>query len=421
MKVYFVSLGCPKNLTDTEVMMGQFASAGHQITTNPREAETIIVNTCAFLKTARDEALATIKEMAKWKKKGKCKQLLVAGCLAQYFGNQRLNVAVTKARGNRDIQSQVSERVDGMLDSVTLPSSCVPRVKATPPWTAYVKISEGCDNHCAYCLIPQLRGRLRHRPAADVVKEAAGLARRGVKEVILIAQDTTAHPRLAEILRKTARLRGLRWVRLMYAHPAHLSDKVIKVIAEESKIVKYLDLPIQHADDKILKLMNRRYTRQDLENLIVKIRRQVPKIALRTSVIAGFPGEGEAEFGGLLDFLGRVKFDRLGCFTFQPESGTPASMMKGQVPVKIKVRRAKKLMRAQARISRELNKNLVGQVIEVLIEGVVRGRSVGRSAMDAPEIDGKVFIKPAKSTTPGKIVRARLRRAGTYDLFGSEL
>jgi len=406
MKVYFVSLGCPKNLTDTEVMMGQFASSGHQITTRPQEAETIVVNTCAFLKSARDEALATIKELAKWKNKGKCRQLLVAGCLAKYFND-------------RETES-LPKQVDKWLDSIALPSYCVPRIKATPPWTAYVKISEGCDNHCAYCLIPQIRGPLRHRPAADVVKEAAGLARRGVKEIILIAQDTTAHPALAEILRKTARLRGLRWVRLMYAHPAHLTDRVLKVMAAESKIVKYLDLPIQHADDKILKLMNRRYTRQDLENLISKIRRMIPKIALRTTVIAGFPGEGDAEFGELLDFLGRVKFDRLGCFTFQPEPGTPASIMKGQVPEKIKVQRAKTLMRAQARVSRELNKNLVGQIVEILIEGASRGRAVGRSRMDAPEIDGKVFIKPAKSITPGKIVRVRLERAGVYDLFGSE-
>ncbi len=409
MKVYFVSLGCPKNLTDTDVMMGQFASSGHQITTDPREAETIIVNTCAFLKPARDEALATIKEMAKWKKKGKCKQLLVAGCLAKYLNSSFV------------IRHSSLSLVDRWLDSITLPSACVPRVKATPPWTAYVKISEGCDNRCAYCLIPQIRGPLRHRPVNDVVKEAGELARRGVKEIILIAQDTTAHPQLAAILRKTARLKGLRWVRLMYAHPAHLTDRVLKVIAEEGKIVKYLDLPIQHADDKILKLMNRRYTRQDLENLISKIRRRIPKIALRTTVIAGFPGEGEAEFGGLLDFLGRVKFDRLGCFAFQPENGTPAAEMKGQVPEKIKSQRAKTLMRAQARIARELNKNLVGQVIEILIEGAVRGGFAGRSAMDAPEIDGKVFIKPAKSLTPGKIVRARVTRAGTYDLFGSEL
>ncbi|MBN3032823.1 MAG: 30S ribosomal protein S12 methylthiotransferase RimO [Candidatus Saganbacteria bacterium] len=405
MKVYFVSLGCPKNLTDTEVMMGQFASAGYRITTRPREADTIVVNTCAFLKTARDEALATIKEMAEWKQKGNCKQLLIAGCLPKYLNSSFV------------IRHSSLSQVDGLLDSVTLPSYCVPRIKATPPWTAYVKISEGCNNRCTYCLIPSLRGPLRHRPAADVVREAEALARRGVKEIVLIAQDTTAHPDLAEILRKTARLNGLRWVRLMYAHPAHLTDQVIKVIAAERKIVKYLDLPIQHAGDKILKLMNRRYTRQELEALISKIRREIPKIALRTAVIAGFPGEGEAEFGELLDFIRKVKFDRLGCFIFQPENGTPASKMKGRVSGPVKIRRAKRLMRAQALVSRELNKNLIGQNVEIIIEGAVRGGFVGRSRRDAPEIDGRVFIKSAHHLTPGKIVKARLTGAGTYDLF----
>jgi ribosomal protein S12 methylthiotransferase len=406
MKVYFVSLGCPKNLTDTEVLMGRFVANGYRITTNPAEAETIVVNTCGFLKTARDETIATIKELAKWKKKGRCRQLLIAGCLPKYLNSSFA------------IRNSSFPQVDGTIDSIGLFNYCVPRVKATPPWTAYVKISEGCDNCCAYCLIPAIRGPLRHRQPNDILHEAKLLAQRGVKEIIYIAQDTTAHPKLAEILKKTAKIRGLQWIRIMYAHPAHLTDEIIKVIASERKIVKYLDLPIQHASDKILKSMKRRYTRQYLENLISKIRRHIPKIALRTSVIAGFPGEGEAEFGELLDFVGRVKFDRLGCFTFQPEKGTPASIMKGQVPEKIKVKRAKTIMRAQARISRELNKNLIGQIVEILIEGAARGGLVGRAYLDAPEIDGKVFIKSAQSITPGKIVRARLTGAGTYDLFG---
>jgi ribosomal protein S12 methylthiotransferase len=407
MKVYFVSLGCPKNLTDTEVLMGKFVANGYQITTNPKEADTIVVNTCAFLKTARDEAVKTIKELAKWKKQGRCRQLLIAGCLPKYL---HLSFDIGHL--------SLSKLIDGSLDSLGLSNYCVPRVKATPPWTAYVKISEGCDNNCAYCLIPSIRGRLRHRTTADIIKEVELLARRGVKEIIFIAQDTTAHPHLAAILKKTARVKGIHWIRLMYAHPAHLTDEIIKVIASERKIVKYLDLPIQHASDKILKSMNRRYTRRFLENLISKIRRKIPKIALRTSVIAGFPGEGEAEFGELLDFVGRVKFDRLGCFTFQPEKGTPAGRMKGQVPEKIKVKRAKMIMRAQARISRELNKNMIGQIVETIVEGAVRGGFAGRGSMDAPEIDGKVFIQPAKSITPGKIVRARITGAGTYDLFG---
>jgi len=376
--------------------MGKLAAAGYEITTKPSEAEMIIVNTCAFLKTAREEALQVIREMAGWKKKGKCKKLYIAGCLPKL--------------GNRDVQSQVSKLVDGEIDSIGLFNYCAPRIKATPPWYAYVKIAEGCNNYCSYCLIPAIRGRLRQRKVPDIIKEVKILAKRGVKEVIFISQDTTAHPRLAEILRRTARIPGIRWIRLMYAHPAHLTEKVLNVMAGEKKIVKYLDLPIQHACDKILRLMNRRYTRRDLENLIVKIRRR--KIALRTAVIVGFPGEGEAEFEELLDFVRWAKFERLGCFTYQQEKGTPAFKMRGQVPNKVKIERFQKLMRVQSRVSRM---NMVGKVMEVLIERGKAGRFVGRSYMDAPEIDGSVIVRPClpagrsrKSIQPGEIVRVRV-------------
>lgn len=410
MKVYFVSLGCPKNLTDTEVLMGKLASEGNEITTNPAEADTIIVNTCAFLKTARDEALSIIKEMAQWKKKGKCKELYVAGCLPELIKS-----------GNRDVQSQVSmpKEVDGVIDSLGLFEFSIPKIKATSPWTAYVKIAEGCNHHCSYCLIPTIRGNYQIRQVADIIKEVQELAGRGVKEIIYIAEDTTAHLDLPEILKQTTKIGGICWIRLMYAHPAHLSDKVIKVMAKEPKIVKYLDLPIQHASDKILRLMNRRYTRQDLDNLIRKIRRQIPKIALRTTVIVGFPGEGAAEFAELLRFLREARFTKLGCFAYQKEAGTPAGKMGRQVPEKIKNRRAKKIMLAQAGISRELNSQLIGQVIKVIIEGEKKGHAFGRATFDAPEIDGHVYIKSNKSLTPGRIVRCRVTKAGTYDLFGA--
>jgi len=406
MKVYLVSLGCPKNLTDTEVLMGKLVAAGNEITTTPSEAETIVVNTCAFIKTARKEAISTIKKMAAWKKKGNCKKLYIAGCLPKWM------------RGNRpDLSGLVSEQIDGEIDSIGLFNYCSPRIKATPPWFAYVKIAEGCNNYCSYCLIPAIRGKLRQRKVADILEEVKNLAKRGVKEIIFIAQDTTAHPKLAQILKRAAKISGIRWIRLMYAHPAHLTDEVIKVMAREKKIVKYLDLPIQHVSDKILKLMNRPDpSGQHLEDLIVKIRRKIPEIAIRTSVIVGFPGEGEAEFEELIDFIRKVKFERLGCFTYQKEEGTPAAKMGGQVSEKVKIKRFQKLMRVQACISRK--RKMIGKTLETIIERTARGGFVGRSCMDAPDIDGSVFVRSNRSLKPGEITRVRVTGARTYDLFG---
>jgi ribosomal protein S12 methylthiotransferase len=400
MKAYFISLGCPKNLTDTEVLMGKLTAAGHEVVKTPRQADIIIINTCAFLQTARDEAIATIKEMAKWRKKGK--KVYIAGCLPKYL----LSSIVHRP-------SPIARLVDGEIDSIGLFNYCTPRIKATPPWYAYVKIAEGCNNYCAYCLIPRIRGKLKFRPAADVIAEVKGLAKREVKEIILIAQDTTAHPELPAILSGAAKISGISWIRLMYAHPAHLTDQVIDLIARERKIVKYLDLPIQHACDKILRSMNRRYTRQDLEILITKIRRR--KIALRTSVIVGFPGEGEAEFRELLDFVRWAKFERLGCFTYQREEGTPAAKMREQVSPKIKIERFQQLMRVQARVNKQ---NMVGTIIPVLVERGRAGKYVGRSYMDAPEIDGSVIVRSKKSIQPGELVNVRVTKAAAYDLYG---
>jgi len=261
MKVYFVSLGCPKNLTDTEVLMGQYVAAGYEITDHPAEADVIIVNTCAFLKTARDEAYQTIKELAQWKKKGKCRELYIAGCLPKWL---------QKTAEKKSLSGD--KYIDGYIDSIHLYDHCAPRIKATEPWYAYVKIAEGCNNRCTYCLIPTIRGPLKVRKEADILAEVRGLIKRGVKEIIYIAQDTTAYPNFDRLLQKSARLPGLHWLRVMYAHPAHLSEKTLKVVATEPKIVKYLDLPIQHGCDKILMSMKRRYSRLQLVNLISKIR-----------------------------------------------------------------------------------------------------------------------------------------------------
>lgn len=388
MNIYFVSLGCPKNLTDTEVLMGQFAAAGSKIVTDPAKADVIIVNTCAFLKSARDEAQAVIREMARYKKK-----LYIAGCLPK-------------------LQASLPKEVDGVIDSIGLFDYCTPRIKATPPWYAYVKIAEGCDNCCSYCLIPRIRGKLRVRPAKDILKEVELLAKRGVKEIIYVAQDTTAYPQFARLLKRTAKISGIRWIRIMYAHPEHLTEGIIRTIAAEKKIVKYLDLPVQHASDRILKKMNRRYKKADVESLINKLRAAIPSLVIRTSLIVGFPGETAADFNELLDFVRRMKFDRLGVFPYFRETGTPAAKLKGQVPSKIKRERARRLMQLQARISKERNRSLIGRTLDVLVEG----KCFGRSYRDAPEIDGKVILK-GRSFKPGQFIRARVIKARTYDLL----
>ena len=405
MKVYFISLGCPKNLTDTEVLMGQFVNQGDQITTNPKQADIIVINTCAFIKSARDEAYAVIKEMKQYKKK-----IYLAGCLPKW-------VEGNNGKSTVENREQIVG-IDGYIDSIGVFDCNEPRIKATPPWYAYVKISEGCNNCCSYCLIPSIRGKLKTRPVNDVVYEVKQLAKRGVKEVIFIAQDTTAHPKLVEILRKSAKIKGIRWLRIMYSHPKHINDKLLDLMAKERKIVKYLDLPIQHYCDKILCRMNRpERTGQGLENLILKIRRKIPKIAIRTSVIVGFPGETKTDFRKLYDFLNRVKLDHVGVFTYFKEKGTLAAKLSQQVPEKTKKQRLVALMQLCRRISKEKNKSMTGKILEAIIEGKDRARSY----RDAPEIDSKVFINGQKHLSPGEIVKIRITKGGNYDLYGDIL
>ena len=404
MKAYFVSLGCPKNLTDSEVLMGQFSSGGHQITLNPKEADIIVVNTCAFLKEARDEAASVIKDMAKWKKKGKCRQLFVAGCLPEY--------ARVQGTGYRE------QGVDGIIDSINLYDCGVPRIKGTQPWYAYVKVSEGCNNNCSYCLIPKIRGRLRHRSVQDILKEVKGLVKRGVKEIIYIAQDTTAYPDLPKLLKLTAKIKGIHWIRIMYAHPAHLSDNVIKVMAKEKKIVKYIDLPVQHSEDKILGLMGRKYGRNKVELLLKNLRSKIPGIAIRTSVIVGFPGETKEAFENLKDFIKEAKFDRLGVFPYSREKGTLAYKMKGQVPDRTKKKRAAELMKIQSKISKEVNQRFVGKNLDVLVEDIKGSSVTGRTYRDAPEIDGKAKIQGKIKVDPGVILRTKIISSSLYDLQG---
>lgn len=420
MKAYIVSLGCPKNLTDTETIMSKLSLEGYRFTTYPSHADLILVNTCAFIQSAKQEAIDTILELAKYKAqgkgrrpkaKGKCKYLIVAGCLPQRYKHE-----LPKLLPEVDAFIGTPKRFAEIPRSSKFKARSSKLLKATPPWFAYVKIAEGCSNRCSYCAVPLIRGPLKIRPVKDILNEVKLLAKTGVKEIIYVAQDTTAHPKFTDLLQKTAKIKGIRWIRVMYAHPAQVTDKLINLIAQEKKIVKYLDLPIQHVHDKILKQMKRRYLRQDLENLIFRIRRR--KIAVRTSVIVGFPGEGETEFQELLDFIKKVKFARLGVFTYSQEEGTPASKMRGQVSESKKNQRLKRLMRLQARISKENNNKMVGKTLNILIERRVQNGFVGRSPLDAPEIDGSVFVSTRKSLKPGDIARVRITDARTYDLIG---
>jgi ribosomal protein S12 methylthiotransferase len=381
--------------------MTKLTEEGYTFTDIPAKADLILVNTCAFITPAKDEAIATIRKLAKWKKKGRCKYLIAAGCLPQRHKNE---------------MPELLPEVDAFIGTPRkFPEKDKAKVvKATLPWFAYVKIAEGCNNRCSYCTVPRIRGRLKTKKMKNVLNEVKLLARNGVKEIIYVAQDTTVYPNFTTLLKKTAKIKGIHWIRLMYAHPAHVSDKLIEVMASEKKIVKYIDLPIQHACDKILAKMKRRYKRQDLENLIGKIRRRIPKAALRTSVIVGFPGEGETEFKELLDFIKKVKFDKLGVFTYWREEGTPASKMRGQVSEKEKSKRFNKIMQAQSLIAKERNTKLIGKTLETIIEG----KNLGRSYMDAPEIDGQVFIKNSKSLKPGEIVKVKITGAKIYDLIG---
>ena len=400
MKAYLVSLGCPKNLTDSEVIMGQLVSSGYQMTDQPAAADVIVVNSCAFLKTARQETVKVLREMRRYKKK-----IYLAGCLPGWLEKTKGKIKLPK--------------IDGVIDSMGLFDYCTPRIKATPPWTAYVKIAEGCNNCCSYCLIPTIRERLKVRKIEDILREVEGLAKRGVKEIIFIAQDTTAHPGLAKLLSKTARIKGIHWIRIMYSYPSHISDGLIKIIACEKKIVKYLDLPIQHVNSAVLKKMNRKYDREQLERLIYKLREKIPGLALRTSVIVGFPGEGEREFAELLEFTKKIKFDRLGVFKYEREEGTAAAKMKEQLSEKTKTERFHRLMGIQQKISRERNQEWIGHKLEVLIEGKEGRYYFGRSFRDAPEIDGRVFVKSSRMVKSGTLLKMKITRAEAYDLFAA--
>lgn len=395
MKAHIISLGCPKNLSDSEVLMGKLFGAGYTFTNDIKIADIIVINTCAFLKAARVESIETIKNAIK---KKKCSaKIYIAGCLPKL--KKKLS----------------SLKIDGTIESIGLFDSSTPKIKATNTWTAYVKISEGCNNNCSYCLIPKIRGKLKLRKVPDILKEVDYLAKNGTKEIIFIGQDTTAHPDLINILRAASKIKGIHWIRLMYAHPVHLSDPLINLIAENKKICKYIDLPLQHICDNILKNMRRGILSSASKLLIKKLRQKIHNLCLRTSFIVGFPGETEKYFEELLSFVKVFKFERLGVFKYSKEKGTRAYNMRGQVPNKVKNSRFQKLMSLQSQISLELNKKLIGQIFDVLVEKSGKDFCIGRTFMDAPEIDGSVKILN-NGLKPGNFVKAKIISCSSYDL-----
>jgi ribosomal protein S12 methylthiotransferase len=437
-KVSLVSLGCPKNLVDAEVMLGHLPAERFEIVTDEAQADIIIVNTCSFIKEAKEESVETILEVADQKKKGRCRLLVVTGCLPQRYREElaaelpEVDLFLGTGDAARIVELlDAREEKGALLQAVGLPEYLydhdTPRVKSSPFYSTYVKIAEGCANHCSYCIIPQLRGALRSRSIASVVTEVRRMVAEGVKEVNLIAQDITAFGaertdggELVALLRELVKIEDLRWLRLLYAYPDGVSDELIELIASEEKICKYLDIPLQHIDDHLLAMMNRRVDSAAIRDLLRRLRSRIPDITLRTSFIVGFPGETEEQFARLLDFIHEGNFERVGVFRYSREEGTAAARLPEQVQERVKKSRHQRLMKAQGRVSFRKNRALVGRVEEVLVEGFSEETELllrGRSVRQAPDIDGQVYITAGQANV-GDIVPLRITDSSEYDLIG---
>src|ERR1700704_3382593 len=444
-KIGFISLGCPKNLVDSEVMMGQLKQAGYQITADAGDADTVVVNTCGFIDSAKKESIDAILEAAQLKTEGKASRLVVAGCLVERYRDQlkvdlpEVDAFIGTSQIN-DILSVCDPKTNtrslpviplGNQSATYLYDESTPRVLATPSHYAFIKIAEGCDRPCAFCFIPQMRGHFRSRRFGSIVAEAHQLAEEGVKELILVAQDSSRYGEdlgkpdaLAHLLRELAQTDGIEWVRVMYTYPTHISYEFLDVLAEEPKAVKYLDMPLQHASQNVLKLMKRGGSRASLERLIKRVRDRVPGIAVRTTFITGFPGETSEDFEELLGFVRSVKFDRVGVFTYSDEEGTPAYDLPNKVDPKTAKQRRARLMKEQSRISRKRNKAKIGSTVRVLFEGESSESDLlwqGRTESQAPDIDGCVLINDAPegfSPQPGEMLNVLITDAQEYDLVG---
>lgn len=438
MKAGFISLGCSKNLVDTEVMLGILQEHGIELTNQPAEADILIVNTCAFIQSAKEESITTVLNMADYKESGRCRSLIIAGCLGQRYGQELLDDmpevnAVLGTDAYRRIMEAVRETLKGRRvvltgEDNTMYDAHTPRIRTTPGYTAYVKIAEGCDNRCAFCAIPDIRGHFRSRSIEDIKAEVVELAEQGVKEIVLIAEDSTYYgldlygkPCLAQLLRELAQVEKIRWIRTLYMYPKFFTDELIDVYATEPKVLKYVDMPLQHAHDSVLKAMRRPDRRADIVALIKKLRECVPGIVIRSTFIVGFPGETDAQYQSLRDFVEEMRFEKMGVFTFSREEGTPAYDMPGQISEDVMQERYHDLMSLQSRISEEVNRKLEGQVIDVLVEGRDQEQNniaVGRSYREAPDVDGQVYIEGDATSQPGDIVRVRVLQGFTYDVVG---
>ena len=437
MKVLFISLGCDKNLVDSEVMLKLLEKKGYQFTDDETEADIIIINTCCFIGDAKEESVNTILEMAEYRKSGSCKALIVTGCLAQRYQKEILDEIeeVDAVLGTATYDS-IAEAVDKALggqkelhfeDIDRLVPEQGGRVLTTGGHYAYLKIAEGCDKRCTYCIIPKLRGRFRSVPEERLLAEAEELARQGVKELILVAQETTVYgvdlygeKRLPELLEKLAAIPGIRWIRVQYCYPEEITEELIQVIKKEPKICHYLDLPIQHASDRILKRMGRRTTQADLRRIIGRLRQEIPDICLRTTLITGFPGETKEDHEELMRFVDDCEFDRLGVFPYSPEEDTPAAAMPDQIPEEVKQDRRAELMELQQEIAFEKAEGMTGQELTVMIEGKVADENayVGRTYKDAPGVDGYLFLNTDETLMSGDFARVRVTGAAEYDLIG---
>ena len=447
MKIGVVSLGCPKNLVDSETMLGLIHEENYEITNDPSEAEIIIVNTCGFIESAKEESINTILQMAEYKKSGSCKYIIVTGCLSQRYAEELFNElpeadAIAGVEVYDEIGSIIKRVMNGerfiMLERskpdviYTSKETFLPRILTTPSYTAYLKIAEGCDNCCSYCAIPKIRGPYRSKPMEQVLKEAKALAANGVKELIVVAQDTTRYGEdlpggkllLADLLKELNKIESLKWIRVMYCYPNNFTDELIETFASLDKVCKYVDLPLQHASNRLLASMNRYDTREEVETLLAKLRKRIPGIVIRTTFIVGFPGETDADFEELKEFVEQQRFENAGVFAYSQEEGTVAGAMPNQIPDEIKQERYHELMALQAQISEEIHKDTEGQTLEVLVEGIEKdgsGLHYGRSYREAPDIDGLVFIENPGDIKPGCFVKVNILQGFTYESVGERI
>lgn len=447
MKIGVVSLGCPKNLVDSETMLGLIHEEKYEITNDPSEAEIIIVNTCGFIESAKEESINTILQMAEYKKSGSCKYIIVTGCLSQRYAEELFSElpeadAIAGVEVYDEIGSIIKRVMNGerfiMLERskpdviYTSKETFLPRILTTPSYTAYLKIAEGCDNCCSYCAIPKIRGPYRSKPMEQVLKEAKALADNGVKELIVVAQDTTRYGEdlpgdkllLADLLKELNKIESLKWIRVMYCYPNNFTDELIETFASLDKVCKYVDLPLQHASNRLLASMNRYDTREEVETLLAKLRKRIPGIVIRTTFIVGFPGETDADFEELKEFVEQQRFENAGVFAYSQEEGTVAGAMPNQIPDEIKQERYHELMALQAQISEEIHKDTEGQTLEVLVEGIEEdgsGLHYGRSYREAPDIDGLVFIENPGDIKPGCFVKINILQGFTYESVGERI